>query len=81
MTFQKKYNLDQIDKWVRDGEVISPHVAKELLYTIQEQERKIAICANFVEWLTPCGQTDQKSPCLDVIGIEARDLIKKLSKP
>lgn len=78
---KKVYTLEEIDQWVREGQAISPHVAKELLYQIQEMERKVAICTNFVEWLTACGLKDsQNAPCPDVIGMEARDLFKKLRK-
>lgn len=81
MTIKKVYTLEQIDQWVSEGQAVSPKIAKELLYRIQELERKVSVCKNFIEWLTPCGQDgSENQPNHQIIGMEARDLIKHLSK-
>lgn len=73
-----RYSMDDIKTWIKNGEAVSPHVAKELLLHIGQLERKVSIATEFVLWLTPCGQ-DMIGPTQEVIGIEARDIYKRLT--
>jgi hypothetical protein len=78
MTIEKVYPLEQIDQWVREGQSVSPKVAKELLYRIQELDRKLAMCKEFVEWVGSYGEARIQTP--EGMAMEARDLMKHLSK-
>lgn len=75
-----RYNMDQIKLWIKEGQAISPHVARDLLLQVGHLERKVSIATEFALWLTPLGVA-QGGPNLEAIGIEARDVYKRLTTP
>lgn len=72
------YNLQDIKKWIKEGQAISPRVAKDLIEEIGQLERKLSMATEFCLWLTPCGE-QEKNPLHSIIGSEARDIYKRLT--